>query len=163
MKGQKVVAMTEATLDGKIVLQNADCNPLHSITLQKAARLLALEKAVIVEGDPLRKFGEWIWPKILRLTNFVYIPWKNLNGPLRVSRKGVLIRDNRICGYCRAPATTIDHVKPRSQGGKNLWENLVSACLKCNHRKRNRTPEEAGMKLLWKPYAPDRSTVGLRS
>src|SRR6476469_9831016 len=126
---------TTIMINGKpVLLQNADCNPLSNITLQKAARLLALEKAVIVEGDPLRKFGAWIYPKIIRLKEYIYIPFDRLNGPPRVSKRGVLIRDKRICAYCDADnATTIDHVFPRSRGGKNTWQNLVAACLKCNH------------------------------
>lgn len=152
--------MTAMILNGKpVTLLNADFNPLHNITLQKAARLLALDKAVIVEADPIRKFGAWMYPKILRLKQFIYIPWDKLNGPPRVSKRGVLIRDDRTCIYCRGPATTIDHILPRSQGGHNTWQNLAASCLKCNHKKRNRTPEEAGMRLLWKPRVPPRSKL----
>ncbi len=152
--------MTTIILNGKpVVLQNADCNPLHNITYQKAALLLARGKAIIVESDPVQKFGEWALPKVMRLKEYVYIAWEKLNGPPRVTKRHVLQRDGRACAYCRGHATTIDHVHPRSKGGKNTWENLVAACLDCNHKKRNRTPEEAGMKLRWKGWQPTRAQL----
>lgn len=148
-----------AISDGRIILLNADMNPHQTIDLKKAANLLARDKAVIVEGDPLRKFGEWIYPKIMRLKEFIYLPWDKVHGPPRVSKRNILLRDGRKCAYCLAPATTIDHVHPRSKGGRNTWQNLVAACLKCNHKKGNRTLEQAGMTLLWKPYVPKRSDL----
>ncbi len=75
------------------------------------------------------------------------------------SRANLLVRDNYTCQYCgksvRNPKDrTIDHVLPRSRGGKTVWDNVVLCCRKCNLRKGDRTPEEAGMKLLKKPKAP---------
>ena len=68
-------------------------------------------------------------------------------------------RDNYRCMYCgqifnRAELTR-DHVTPRSRGGKDIWENVVAACKRCNHTKSNRTPEEAGMELLAVPFRPN--------
>lgn len=67
-------------------------------------------------------------------------------------------RDRHICAYCgvihEPRVLTIDHVLPKSKGGKNTWVNCVTACKPCNHRKGNRTPEEARMQLLYVPYAP---------
>lgn len=67
-------------------------------------------------------------------------------------------RDRNMCGYCgnvfHLAELTIDHVHPRSRGGKNTWVNCVSSCKRCNHHKGNRTPEEAHMPLLYVPYAP---------
>lgn len=157
-----MVSMTAATaMNGReIVLLNADMNELYKITLQKAARLLALDKAVIVEGDALRKLGAWAYPKIIRLKEYIYIPWERLHGPPRVSRRNVLLRDKYICAYCGDHATTIDHVQPRSRGGKNTWQNLVAACLKCNHRKGNRTLAEVPqMKLRHGGFIPKRSDL----
>jgi 5-methylcytosine-specific restriction endonuclease McrA len=145
--------------DNKIVLLNADMNELSTITLQKAARLLALDKAVIVEADPVRKLGAWLYPKIIRLKEYVYIAWEKLNGPPKVSKRGILERDSRQCVYCGGQATTIDHVLSRSRGGKNLWGNLAASCVRCNHKKGSRTPEEAGMRLMWKPYTPTRQQL----
>lgn len=68
-------------------------------------------------------------------------------------------RDRHMCGYCgevfEAKALTLDHVLPKSRGGKNTWVNCVTACKPCNHRKGNRTPEEAKMHLLYVPYVPN--------
>lgn len=65
-------------------------------------------------------------------------------------------RDDRKCGYnLDHKATTIDHIMPRSRGGKNTFANTVAACEPCNHRKGDRTPAEAGLVLQIKPYAPD--------
>jgi 5-methylcytosine-specific restriction endonuclease McrA len=58
------------------------------------------------------------------------------------------------CAYCGKPAKTVDHVRPKAQGGKTKWDNTVSACFPCNNKKDNRTPEQANMKLLWEPYEP---------
>ena len=72
-----------------------------------------------------------------------------------LSRKNVLRRDRHRCQYCRSnDRLTIDHVIPKSRGGKDTWENLVAACVPCNNRKGSRTPEEAGMPLLRKPFRP---------
>jgi len=68
-----------------------------------------------------------------------------------------LKRDGHKCAYCGRGDLpfTIDHVIPKSKGGEDTWENLVTACLPCNNRKGNRTPEEASMKLRIKPYKPN--------
>lgn len=72
----------------------------------------------------------------------------------KATRDGVLKRDKNTCGYCGGRATTIDHILPKSRGGEDTWLNLISACGSCNGFKRDRTPEEAGMSLLWEPYIP---------
>ncbi|MCH8310373.1 MAG: HNH endonuclease [Chloroflexi bacterium] len=65
-------------------------------------------------------------------------------------------RDRDACQYCGRESRnlTLDHVKPRFRGGSHSWENVVTACISCNHRKAGRTPKEAGMKLLTPPRAP---------
>ena len=75
-----------------------------------------------------------------------------------VSRRGVLRRDNGRCGYCGGSASTIDHITPRSRGGKDSWENLVACCLKCNNVKGNRTPGEMNWRLRSTPQAPHGSS-----
>ncbi|MFZ9098645.1 MAG: HNH endonuclease, partial [Burkholderiaceae bacterium] len=73
-------------------------------------------------------------------------------------RRNIFARDGSRCQYCgkRFPTSelSIDHVVPRSQGGKTTWTNVVTACRGCNHRKGNRTPEQARMPLLYVPYVP---------
>ena len=77
---------------------------------------------------------------------------------VRLSRHNIFLRDHHVCQYCgdrhTKPELTIDHVVPRSRGGRDTWENLVLACVACNMRKRDMTPEEARMPLLRRPAAP---------
>ena len=82
---------------------------------------------------------------------------------VRLTRRNLMLRDGHQCQYCaRRPAVrdlNIDHVMPRSRGGPDTWENLVTACRACNVRKGRKTPEEAGMRLLRAPTAPRWSTA----
>ena len=73
-----------------------------------------------------------------------------------LTRKNILLRDNNACQYCnyRGSDLSIDHVLPRSRGGTDNWENVTTACLRCNVQKGNRTPDEANMPLKRKPYRP---------
>ncbi|MGC8877229.1 HNH endonuclease [Thermus sp.] len=91
-------------------------------------------------------------PSVIRLKRLVR------RGPSRVplNRRNVLRRDRYTCQYCgrQGGELTVDHVLPRSRGGKHTWENLVAACRACNLKKGDRTPEEAGMRLLKPPRSP---------
>lgn len=77
---------------------------------------------------------------------------------VKFSRRNIFERDDYTCQYCRkrlaTKELTIDHVMPRSRGGKSLWANVTLACYPCNRRKDNRTPEEARMRLIKKPERP---------
>lgn len=77
-----------------------------------------------------------------------------------VSRELLIHRDRHICGFCGnlfpARHLTIDHIIPRSKGGRDYWTNIIAACCACNSRKRDRTPEQARMPLLFVPYVPNR-------
>ncbi len=77
-----------------------------------------------------------------------------------LSRTMLFARDRNVCGYCggRFPSSALEmeHVTPRSRGGRTVWQNLVSACRECNQRKGNRAPEDAKMPLVYVPYAPNR-------
>lgn len=100
--------------------------------------------------------GECRFPAILRLIN--PIKKMNYNSVYNFSRKAIIKRDKSTCQYCNKHLTnreiTIDHVVPRSQGGGNSFTNCVVSCSRCNGKKSNRTPEEAGIKLICKPQAP---------
>ena len=89
---------------------------------------------------------------------YYYKKWITNNAYKKVvlTRKNILRRDSYKCAYCgRADITlTVDHVFPRARGGDESWENLITACTICNNRKGDRTPEEANMKLLFKPFKP---------
>lgn len=93
-------------------------------------------------------------PEVVTLTRYDRVP-RNV---VTFSRRNVFKRDHFACQYCgRQPGSselTIDHVVPRAQGGETTWDNCVLACVKCNHTKADRTPAQAGMKLLSKPKRP---------
>ena len=90
-------------------------------------------------------------PQVIRLCRYVRVPFRR-RAPW--SRRGVLVRDRHRCAYCGRRATTVDHVVPRSRGGGDTWLNTVASCAEDNHRKADRTPEQAGMPLLTQPFEP---------
>ena len=93
-------------------------------------------------------------PAVVRLRR----PIGGMKRGVKFSRINVFARDDFRCQYCgvRRPVAELnyDHVVPRVQGGKTVWENIVTSCYECNSRKRGRTPEQAGMKLLRAPVKP---------
>ena len=93
-------------------------------------------------------------PRIVRLIRYDRLP----KSSVRFNRKNLFARDNHACQYCGVARPmsqlSLDHVSPRSLGGKTTWENIVCCCLGCNSRKGGRTPSQAGMKLLSKPIKP---------
>ena len=90
-------------------------------------------------------------PSVVRLRYFVKVPYR-AQAPL--TRRAVFARDGGECQYCGSPAENLDHVVPRSKGGEHSWENVVAACRRCNSRKENRLPEDAGVRLMRQPFAP---------
>ena len=94
-------------------------------------------------------------PAVVRLLKFVRLGRKS--PPL--CRSNILARDNFECQYCDKQLTsreaTLDHVLPRSQGGKTTWDNIVCCCTYCNRKKGGRTPDQAGMRLRIRPQRPD--------
>lgn len=144
-----------------VLVLNADLNPLHRVSLRHAIRMLFRQVAEVHEAEPDRLIGVYPMPKVVRLVQYVVTRWRYTSGPAW-SRPGVLARDRRTCGYCGASASTVDHVVPRSRGGRNSWSNTVAACGGCNQRKRNRTPAEAGMRLRVQPTSPTWSALAVR-
>lgn len=134
---------------------NASFEPLSTVPLNRAVVLVLQAKAVVEQAHPeLRMRGADVdipVPRVIRLCRYVRVPFRR-QAPW--SRRGVLVRDRYRCAYCGRRATTVDHVMPRSQGGGDTWLNTVAACAEDNHRKANRTPEEAGMMLLRQPFEP---------
>ena len=90
-------------------------------------------------------------PSVIRLLSYRHIPQQSR----ALSRKNILLRDRNTCQFCGKPLPaselTLDHVVPRSRGGSSTWENLVACCYRCNNRKGDRTPEEAGFRLARRP------------
>lgn len=111
---------------------------------------------VIREGDDRLPIvgGELRVPRIVHLHRYDRTP----RVTVRLSRRNVMFRDAHQCQYCgkRPPLRelNIDHVMPRSRGGQDTWENLVTACQPCNLRKGWKTPEEANMRLSRPPFRP---------
>jgi 5-methylcytosine-specific restriction endonuclease McrA len=140
----------------RALVLNASDEPLGITSTRRAAILVLTNKADMVEstGRVLRSAKrEIVAPTVVRLRNYVHVPYRRPGGA--PSLAGLRARDGMWCAYCiKKPATTIDHVKPRSKKGAHTWENTVGACAKCNSRKANRTPEQAGMTLRFTPAAP---------
>ena len=141
----------------QVVLLNASYEPLGKVTFQHAVRMLFREVALVEEQHGDRMIGPHPWPRVIRLVRYVAAHW--LHRPAGYSRTGVLARDRHTCAYCGRHASTVDHVLPQSRGGASTWLNAVAACAPCNHRKANRTPSEAGLKLRLTPYAPTRAQL----
>ena len=137
-----------------VLVLNADYSPLNITSLQRGFVLVDKGKAEIIkkgEKDIVTTIGNFVRPVIIRLLNFIRYRPKNI----KVNRRRIFKRDKSMCQYCGSKKhLTIDHVMPRSRGGGNTWTNLVACCSGCNVYKGNRTPKEAGMKLLNKPYEP---------
>lgn len=136
-----------------VLVVNADLGPLHRVSLRHAIRMICRKVAEIHEAEPDKVIGIFPRPTVVRLVSYISTRWRYTSGP-GWSRSGVLKRDNFTCGYCSGHAVTVDHIIPASRGGRNSWTNTVAACNSCNQRKSNRTPEEAGMRLIRKPVAP---------
>jgi 5-methylcytosine-specific restriction endonuclease McrA len=137
----------------EVLVVNADLGPLHRVSLRHAVRMLVRRVAEVHEAHPDRLIGVYPVPTVVRLVRYVVTKWRYTAGPAW-SRAGVLARDGRRCAYCGGHATTVDHVLPRSRGGRNTWLNTVAACDGCNQRKGDRTPAEAGLRPLFEPATP---------
>ncbi|HRK32271.1 MAG TPA: HNH endonuclease [Tepidisphaeraceae bacterium] len=98
-------------------------------------------------------------PRIIRLLGYEKLPRQDV----KFNRRNIYARDSSKCQYCgkKYPSTelSLDHVIPKSQGGKASWDNIVCCCVKCNVKKGGRTPEQAHMHLITKPIKPKRSPV----
>ncbi|MEM1271743.1 MAG: HNH endonuclease [Bacteroidota bacterium] len=142
-------------MNGHVLVLNQDYRAITICSVRRAVVLVLLGKAELVEARMDRELHSPTrvlpWPSIIRLRRYIRVPYRRI----MLSRQNVLRRDAGRCQYCGVhDRLTIDHVQPKSRGGKDTWENLVAACVPCNNRKGNRTPEEAGMPLRRKPFRP---------
>ncbi|MBO6576846.1 MAG: HNH endonuclease [Rhodothermales bacterium] len=142
-------------MSGHVLVLNQDYRAITICSVQRATVLILLQKADLVSAEDGRFIRspstEVPWPSVVRLRTYVRIPYKKVT----LTRKNVMRRDRNRCQYCGSrDKLTIDHVMPRSRGGRDTWENLATACVPCNNRKGNRTPEEARMQLRRKPFRP---------
>jgi 5-methylcytosine-specific restriction endonuclease McrA len=159
-------------IDSAVLVLNRNYQPVHVTSVKRAFSLLyqGVAKA-IDEQYKLYEFADWAAlsatqdcittvnrtiriPRVLVLSAYEYLP----KGRVRFSRLNIYARDQDTCQYCAKTLPrselNLDHVNPRSQGGKTTWENVVCSCVPCNLKKGGRTPDQAGMKLLRKPFRP---------
>lgn len=137
---------------------NATYEPINVVPDTRAITLILNGKASSVLDSNRICSGSreaLMFPSVIRLNFMADVP-RMRQVPL--SRRALFQRDSFTCQYCgiKPDKLEVEHVVPRSKGGKNSWTNVVTACRKCNAGKRDRTPEEAGMTLLSQPYAPSR-------
>jgi 5-methylcytosine-specific restriction endonuclease McrA len=136
----------------KVLVLNASYEPLNITSWRRAVVLLLKGKAEPLEDNGRYLFADFPFPTVIRLRQYVRVPYKEI--PL--TRRNLLERDRHTCQYCnyRGEQLTLDHVIPRSRNGGDTWENLVTACVRCNVKKGNRTPKEANMILRSLPRKP---------
>ncbi|WSY61828.1 HNH endonuclease [Nocardia sp. NBC_00881] len=157
----QVVLTADNWIHTGVLVLNASYEALDEISADRAVVLLIAGAAETVTDRephfPIRsRRVELALPETIRLLHYVYIEHAaRVHDESRATLAGVLRRDNHRCGYCAGWAHTVDHIRPRSRGGPNIWSNLVACCAPCNTAKADRTPAEAGMRLLWEPKAPN--------
>ncbi len=144
----------------RVLLLNSENEPLRICSWKRALVLLMKGKAQCVES--IRNIEDFIRidstdiPRVIRLNYNLAVPYKEL--PLPFNRENIFVRDDYTCQYCgkkfSASDLTLDHVYPKSRLGPDIWENLVTCCKECNQYKADKTPKEAGMKLLRRPFRP---------
>ena len=141
--------------DPGVLLLNSTFEPLTVVNPRRAFKLLFAKKAHVIENN-----GGFIStvksririPSVIQICYFVKKPYTRP----KFSKRSVFIRDNYTCQYCgkHESKPTIDHLLPRSKGGKSDWSNTVTACHACNNKKGDRTIKDAGMRLLKLPGEP---------
>lgn len=157
--------MTAAThlLEQSIVVFSQNYLPISRVNIKRAIVLLLTGKA-----EPLSMMNVPVWKvrspsQVIEVPEHIRLTIKGKERAWRVppvTRREVLRRDHHTCQYCGSTHNlTLDHVVPLSKGGSHSWDNVVTACERCNQRKGNRTPEEANMPLRSKPRAPLHPTV----
>jgi len=141
----------------QVLVLNASYEPLSLVSVRRAIVLLLHEKAELVEATQqmLRSCSDaYPIPLVIRLVHYVRLPHRKVPA----TRAAVMLRDAYVCQYCGATPgrqnLTVDHVVPRSRGGSHDWDNLATACTRCNQRKGARTSEEADMALRRRPFEP---------
>jgi len=134
-----------------VLVLNASYEPVNITRARRALVLLIKGVAVVEEAHERFVHVGLRLPCVIRLRQYRRLPFRIQT----LSRRNILIRDGYACQYCGekflSSELELEHVLPRARGGLSTWENLVAACRDCNVRKADRTPAEAGMKLLRQP------------
>ena len=147
--------MGEHVLNDPVLVLNQSYEPLNVCGVRRALVLLCRERAQTLEtgeGELHAATAVFDVPSVIRLLHMVKRPVLTR----RLSRREVFYRDRFTCQYCgrQTRDLTLDHVVPRVHGGVHSWDNVVAACVPCNHRKAGRTPRQAGMRLKREPAPP---------
>lgn len=142
-------------MNGAVLVLNQNYEPLNICNVRRAILLVFDGKAEILEANGARLHSatrEFPAPSVIRMVYLIRRPHPRV----KLTRKEVFIRDGFTCQYCgrQCHDLTIDHVVPRSRGGPHTWENLVSACKPCNHRKGGKLLADSRMKLRTEPREP---------
>ncbi len=150
--------------DARTLVLTPRLEPARLSSWQAAITLVVTGKARVVDTYDVAEYGLITTPRqsfgvsaVIQLAR----PLRHHRKSVKFSRSNMLARDRSRCCYCPPPIAqkparelTYDHVIPKSRGGKREWGNIVLACHACNLRKKNRTPEEAGMHMHWRPFTP---------
>jgi 5-methylcytosine-specific restriction endonuclease McrA len=142
-------------VNARVLVLNQNFEPLNVCPMRRAFSLVGDGKAEVIETGTVSvrtSNALYVCPSVIRLLYLI----KRVHPVAKLTRRELFIRDNYTCQYCgkQSRDLTIDHVIPRHRGGPHRWENLVSACKTCNHRKGGRSPHEAHMRLLSEPSQP---------
>jgi 5-methylcytosine-specific restriction endonuclease McrA len=164
-------------LNRQVLVLNRSWMAVHLCSARRALTLLYQELARVVDEN-FRTYDFESWRELSAFANqtadVIHTPTFQLLLPrvivlsdynrrpphrIKLNRRNLFLRDRYTCQYCgRRPKDddmTIDHIMPRSRGGKTTWENVVLACTSCNIQKGNRLPEEIGVRLLKRPVKPN--------
>lgn len=143
----------------KVLVLNMDYSPINITTLQKGFKLVFKGKAEIIsheiENPIITEKKEYIRPTVIRLLKYITVPFRKVH----LNRQNVFRRDDHKCVYCGSrERLTLDHVKPKSKGGENTWNNLVTCCGDCNVKKGDKDVNsflnEFGFTMHHKPFKP---------
>lgn len=141
-----------------VLVLNQNYEPLNVCTIKRAIVLVFNRKAEILEaGSETVRSATRVYdaPSVIRLHRFIKRPRVRV----KLTRREIFMRDNFTCQYCGSAGgdLTVDHVLPRSRGGPHTWDNVVTACRACNHRKGGKTIQEARLRLTYEPREPSAS------
>jgi 5-methylcytosine-specific restriction endonuclease McrA len=147
-------------MNNLVLVLNANFEPINVCDGKRAMGLMLSNKAVLItngRGSIYTVNSHFPIPSVIRLQKMVHRP----KARVRLSRKEIFRRDHYTCQYCGQSSSilTIDHVIPKHLGGETSWENLVTACPVCNHKKGGRTLITANLKLARPPKAPPQKAI----
>jgi 5-methylcytosine-specific restriction endonuclease McrA len=153
-----IQAVTNALLANQVVVFSKNYLPIARINLKRAVVLLVTQQAETLDFSSARQWEIRSPNLVVQVPEHIRLisgnPERHWKVP-PVSRREVLRRDNHTCQYCGSTRhLTLDHVIPRSKGGGHTWDNVVTACQRCNTSKGSRLLPETGMVLRTKPKAP---------